>query len=107
MIDGEAVILGLDGVPDFNALHSRQHDKEVDRVGCRGIFTAPFEQGEIGPDLFRAACKLGLEGMVSKRRDLPYRPGRSPDWVKVKNRQHPAMYRRRNPFAELPRRLLD
>ena len=32
-----------------------------------------FEQGEIGPDLFRAACKMGLEGMVSKRRDGPYR----------------------------------
>jgi hypothetical protein len=24
-----------------------------------GIFVAPFEQGEIGPDLFRAACNLG------------------------------------------------
>jgi hypothetical protein len=25
-----------------------------------GIFVAPFEQGEIGPDLFRAACNMGL-----------------------------------------------
>ena len=33
-----------------------------------GIFVAPFEQGEIGPDLFRAACDMGLEGLVSKRR---------------------------------------
>jgi bifunctional non-homologous end joining protein LigD len=24
-----------------------------------GIFVAPFEQGEIGPDLFRAACNVG------------------------------------------------
>jgi hypothetical protein len=32
-----------------------------------GIFVAPFEQGEIGPDLFRAACNMGLEGLVSKR----------------------------------------
>ena len=38
-----------------------------------GIFAAPFEQGEIGPDLFRAACGMGLEGLVSKRRDRPYR----------------------------------
>jgi hypothetical protein len=30
---------------------------------------------------------------VSKRRDRPYRGGRSPDWVKVKNRKHPAMER--------------
>jgi ATP-dependent DNA ligase len=37
-----------------------------------GIFVAPFELGEIGPDLFRAACNMGLEGIVSKRRDRPY-----------------------------------
>ena len=29
VIDGEAVILGIDGVPDFNALHSHKHDGEV------------------------------------------------------------------------------
>lgn len=29
MIDGEAVILGVDGISDFNALHSRQYDHEV------------------------------------------------------------------------------
>jgi len=29
VIDGEAVILGVDGVSDFNALHSRKHDDEV------------------------------------------------------------------------------
>jgi bifunctional non-homologous end joining protein LigD len=49
-----------------------------------GIFIAPFEQGEIGPDLFRKACEFGLEGLVSKQRDRGYRPGRSPNWVKVK-----------------------
>ena len=52
-----------------------------------------FEQDEIGPDLFTAACQLGLEGIVSKRAYRPYRAGRSKDWVKVKNRKHPA-YRR-------------
>ena len=40
-----------------------------------GIFVAPFEQGEIGPDLFRAACGMGLKGLVSKRRDRPYQGG--------------------------------
>lgn len=49
--------------------------------------------GGFGPDLFRKAWEFGLEGMVSKRADRPYRAGRSPDWVKVKNRKHPAMYR--------------
>jgi bifunctional non-homologous end joining protein LigD len=58
-----------------------------------GIFVAPFEAGEIGPDLFRAACNMALEGLVSKRRDRPYQSGRSKHWVKVKNRTHPAMDR--------------
>jgi bifunctional non-homologous end joining protein LigD len=95
VIDGEAVILGVDGVSDFNALHSRQQDHEVQLyafdilsldgddlrklplimrktnlarlLGRRpdGIFIAPFETGEIGPDLFRKACEFGLEGLVS------------------------------------------
>ena len=129
IVDGEAVILGVDGVPDFNALHSRKHDDEVQlyafdvlaldgqdlrplplsmrktnltrllRGRPDGMFVAPFEQGEIGPDLFRAACNMGLEGMVSKRVDRPYRAGRCPDWVKVKNRKHPAMERVKDAFA--------
>jgi bifunctional non-homologous end joining protein LigD len=128
VIDGEAVILGVDGVPDFNALHSRKHEEEVQlyafdvlaldgddlrplplsmrktnlarllRGRPDGMFVAPFEQGEIGPDLFLAACNMGLEGMVSKRVDRPYRGGRSPDWVKVKNRQHPAVERAKDAF---------
>ena len=57
------------------------------------VFVNPFERGEIGPDLFRAACQMGLEGLVSKRRDCPYHAGRSKDWIKVKNRKHPAMSR--------------
>jgi bifunctional non-homologous end joining protein LigD len=140
VIDGEAVVLGVDGIPDFNALHSRQHDDEVQlyevqlyafdiltldgedlrplplslrktnlaRLIARrpdGIFVAPFEQGEIGPDLFRAACNMGLEGLVSKRVDRPYRGGRSPDWVKVKNRKHPAMERVKDAFAR-PRSMI-
>jgi ATP-dependent DNA ligase len=129
VVDGEAVVLGVDGIADFNALHSRQHEEEVQlyafdilaldgedlrplplsmrktnlaRLLARrpdGIFVAPFEQGEIGPDLFRAACNMGLEGLVSKRVDRPYRGGRSPDWVKVKNRKHPAMERVKDAFA--------
>jgi ATP-dependent DNA ligase len=64
-----------------------------------GIFTGSFEQGEIGPDLFRKACEFGLEGLVSKRADRPYRAGRSKDWVKMKNRAHPAMERVKDSFA--------
>jgi ATP-dependent DNA ligase len=65
-----------------------------------GIFVAPFEQDEIGPDLFRAACRMGLEGLVSKRRDRPYQAGRSKHWVKVKNWKHPAMSRVMDSFRQ-------
>ena len=58
-----------------------------------GIFVNPFELGEIGPTLFRKACEFGLEGLVSKHRDRPYRGGRQKHWIKVKNRSHSAMYR--------------
>jgi bifunctional non-homologous end joining protein LigD len=41
--------------------------------------------GEIGPELFLAACRMGLEGLVSKHREQPYQAGRSKHWIKVKN----------------------
>lgn len=37
-----------------------------------------------GPEFFKQACKLGLEGIVSKRRDLPYSAGRGYGWLKIK-----------------------
>jgi ATP-dependent DNA ligase len=37
--------------------------------------------------------KLGLEGIVSKRKNSPYRSGRSPDWLKMKNLDAPAVKR--------------
>ena len=46
-----------------------------------------------GPTVFAHACKMGLEGIVSKRKDSPYRSGRSPDWLKMKNPIAPAMKR--------------
>jgi bifunctional non-homologous end joining protein LigD len=46
-----------------------------------------------GDTIFRHACAMGLEGIVAKRRDRPYRSGRSPDWVKVKNPDAPAATR--------------
>ena len=38
-----------------------------------------------GETVFSHACKLGLEGIVSKRKDSPYRSGRSQDWLKMKS----------------------
>ena len=37
-----------------------------------------------GDELFDKACQTGLEGIISKRLDQPYRPGRSRDWLKIK-----------------------
>ena len=46
-----------------------------------------------GAVVFRHACKMGLEGIVSKRLTAPYRSGPSRDWLKVKNPDSPAMRR--------------
>jgi len=46
-----------------------------------------------GAIVFREACKLGCEGIVSKRLGSTYRRGRSPLWVKVKNPNAPAVKR--------------
>ncbi|MGH7232711.1 MAG: DNA ligase D, partial [Nitrospiraceae bacterium] len=37
-----------------------------------------------GASFYREACRFGLEGMISKRRHAPFRPGRGSDWIKVK-----------------------
>jgi len=118
IIDGEAIVLGADGVSDFAALHKHSEQAQLyafdmlagdgedhrDALVAQGqprpaslkskpvdgIFKAHFEHGEIGPDLFRAACRMGLEGIVSKHRGRACYGGKCKHWVKVKNRAHPA-----------------
>jgi ATP-dependent DNA ligase len=46
-----------------------------------------------GAMIFKHACRLGFEGIVSKHREWPYRSGRSKSWIKVKNLESPAMLR--------------
>ena len=46
-----------------------------------------------GPTVFAHACKMRLEGIVSKRKNSIYRSGRSPDWLKMKNSDAPAVRR--------------
>ena len=48
---------------------------------------------EPGDVVFRHACKMGLEGIVSKRLGSHYRSGRSPDWLKFKNPEAPTVKR--------------
>jgi bifunctional non-homologous end joining protein LigD len=120
-IDGEAVICGTDGKSDFDRLHSGANDASVflyafDLIELNGedLRPAPLElrksklekllahsdgirfsehlDGD-GAIIFAHACKLGLEGIVSKRRDLPYRSGRCRAWVKIKNPASAAVLR--------------
>ena len=55
------------------------------------LFTEHIE--DHGETVFRHACLIGCEGIVSKRLDLPYRSGRVKSWIKVKNPKAPAMLR--------------
>ena len=52
----------------------------------------PLEHPE-GSVVFQHACKMGLEGIVSRRLGSRYRSGRSPDWLKFKNPAAPAVRR--------------
>ena len=107
---------------DFDALHSRIHDHlavacAFDLLMLNGddMQRRPFAErkaalGKLlfrsrggiqyvehteghGDRLFDAVCKLGLEGIVSKKLDAPYRSGKSKAWIKVKNPDAPAATR--------------
>jgi bifunctional non-homologous end joining protein LigD len=58
----------------------------------RGIQYVEHAEGH-GDKLFAAACKLGLEGIVSKKLDAPYKSGPSKAWLKTKNPKAPAATR--------------
>jgi bifunctional non-homologous end joining protein LigD len=53
---------------------------------AQGMLRYSDHQIDRGPDVLRQASRLGLEGIVSKRRTDPYRPGRNRSWLKVKCR---------------------
>lgn len=57
-----------------------------------GIMLNEHYEGD-GDTVFEHACKLGSEGIVSKRLGSPYRSGRHEDWVEVKNPAAPAVAR--------------
>jgi bifunctional non-homologous end joining protein LigD len=125
-VDGEVVVLDNDGISNFEALTSRKYDRrallyafdmltdngenlrplmlsmrkaklaQLFSQPVDGIFIADYEQRDIGQELFQAACKMGLEGIVSKRLDRAYGVGRCKYWVKVKNPAHPAYSRVRD-----------
>jgi bifunctional non-homologous end joining protein LigD len=114
IIDGEAVACDDKGVASFDLIRHHRTEERVflyafDLIELNGddLRREPLEvrnatlrsmlakaglgvrfnehlEGD-GLTVFAHACKMGLEGIVSKRKDSPYRSGRSPDWLKMKN----------------------
>ena len=124
LIDGEVVIVRDDGTPDFRALRSRRRGSEavlfafdlieqdgndlrdlplierkrrLNKLIGRAKHAIRFTEhlaGD-GPTVFSHVCRMGLEGIVSKRTDAPYRSGPSKTWLKSKNPASDAMRRER------------
>jgi bifunctional non-homologous end joining protein LigD len=113
VIDGEVVTCNTRGLPDFHVLHFLSDGREVclwafdllylDDKDVRGLPLVErkallarlvhraadsclrlSETFDDGVKLLAAAEKMGLEGVVSKRRDAPYRSGARSGWIKVK-----------------------
>ena len=114
VLDGEVVASDADGRPNFARLHIRwtrpgtlhlwafdlltfkgqdlrlqplvkrraRLAALLDRFGCPAVSLS--ESFEDGLALLRVAEERGLEGIVSKRRDAPYRSGNCRDWRKIK-----------------------
>ncbi|MET3995816.1 bifunctional non-homologous end joining protein LigD [Bradyrhizobium sp. S3.9.2] len=122
LLDGEGIVYDGKGMPNFALLHSRDYDREASLVAFdllelegtevrrQPLFERKFlladllhklKDGiefndhleETGALVFQHACMLGHEGIVAKRKDLPYESGRSRRWLKIKNRDSPAMKR--------------
>jgi bifunctional non-homologous end joining protein LigD len=123
-LDGEAAVCGPDGIAVFDALHRRRGATDAvlqafDLLEFNGedLRPLPLEKRKArlarllartnvgialnehteadGATVFRQACAMGLEGIVSKRLTAAYRSGPSRDWIKVKNPDSPAMVRHR------------
>ena len=122
LVDGEAIACDANGLSVFDLLRYRRQDDtvtlcafdllELDGVDLRrepievrkrtlegllrrdhhGIaFNHHFDME--GVIVYRHACALGCEGIVSKRLGSPYRAGRSDHWLKIKNPSAPAVRR--------------
>jgi bifunctional non-homologous end joining protein LigD len=89
-------LLELDG-EDLRGLPLSDRKKRLARLlsGRRLGIVLSDHTDEDGATIFRHACVMGLEGIVSKRLTAPYRSGPSRDWLKVKNPDSPTMIRAR------------
>ena len=123
-LDGEAVVCGPDEVAIFDALHRHGTVSEamlyafdlleLDGEDLRGLplgdrkkrlarllarrrvgIVLSEHTNDDGAVIFRQACKMDLESIVSMRLSAPNRSGPSRDWLKIKNPDSPAMIRAR------------
>jgi bifunctional non-homologous end joining protein LigD len=122
VVDSEVIVCGDNGLSVFNLLRYRHYDDQAtlcafdllqfDDMDVRSL---PIEERKAalkkllrkshpgiefnrtfdveGSIVFHHACKLGCEGIVSKRLGSPYRAGQSEHWIKVKNPAAPAVKR--------------
>jgi ATP-dependent DNA ligase len=117
LIDGEAIAARPeDGLGDFDLLrrgkvHVMLIAFDVLQIDGEDIRREPIEarkllrrtaigieynqhlEDEASPRVFEHACRLGFEGIVSKRKGSRYQSGRSHDWLKMKNPDAPASQR--------------
>jgi bifunctional non-homologous end joining protein LigD len=123
LIEGEVVCCDEKGVAAFQLLRHRRNEPkafhyafdllELDGTDLRrepietrkatlvsilrksrlGVRMNEHMEHSAGAVVFQHACKMGLEGIVSKRLGSRYRSGRSPDWLKFKNPEAPAVRR--------------
>jgi bifunctional non-homologous end joining protein LigD len=120
LIDGEAIACDDNGLAVFEMIRHHHHEVELcafDLLELDGkdLRTLPIEERKRtlarllrrsnpgivlnehfsgdGVVVYRHACALGCEGIVSKRLGSPYRSGRTDCWVKVKNPASPAVKR--------------
>jgi ATP-dependent DNA ligase len=78
---------------DFPSGHEPQHNRHDHKYRSRrGIQYVEHTEGD-GVEMFKAICKLGLKGIVSKKLNAPYKSGPSKAWLKIKNPKAPAATR--------------
>ena len=122
IIDGEAVVCDEHGMARFDRIRYRRHDGDafiyafdlieldgedlrreplaVRKATLASLLSRPtgFRLNEHlehddGAEVFAHACRMGLEGIVSKRKDSRYTSGRSLHWIKSKNPEASAVKR--------------
>ena len=122
LIDGEAVACDENGLAVFERLRLKPSGKHIflyafdlleldgqdlrrEPLETRKATLASLLRGSLpglrlnehlahdGESVFQHACKMGLQGIVSKRLGSRYRSGRSKDWLKFKNPAAPAVKR--------------